>query len=580
MRHQALGLALLLMLVGCGGGGGGKDPNAAAAWGLTNPGATAPTASGTTAATTSAAGPSVLQAPGPKLVGATFQDRDGSGTVTEGDEVELAFDQAMSIPPVIDPAVELRLSVQGDTFGKGAKLEVSPTDPRSLLVKLGQGPKLKINGPYDAAQTAAGAPSGIEVSASGTGIVTNAAGIVAQSASPVDVDGLAAGQFKPAASLYFARGLHTTHVLDDGRVLVVGGRGRLEFIPECELYDPLTNNWERTDRKDPDKGFMKHSDMKVKRTMHASVKLKDGRILITGGYGVKRKGWFGLYGEKMEQLDCAHIFDPKTDKFTEVGHMVNARRSHKATLMSDGRVLITGGYDDSWWHLRQTLPEAEIYDPSTNKFTAASPMVLKRMYHTATAMKNGTKVVCIGGEQWDGGWVFPAKNPKLQGAVGGDVYENDKFTRSADLTYDRRFHQAVELGSGEVLVIGGDNRKEALKTLERMDPNNLRFTKAGELRTARTTPAVIRTGGEVLIAGGMGMGGSKLGGELGDCEVYDEKTGTITKTIKMVEPRNSTAMVELKDGRVMLIGGMSGGVKDQLSLDGNALQSCEMLERP
>src|SRR5262249_55915742 len=51
MRHQALGLALALMLVGCGGGGG-KDPNAAAAWGLTGSTTAATTSAGTTAATT------------------------------------------------------------------------------------------------------------------------------------------------------------------------------------------------------------------------------------------------------------------------------------------------------------------------------------------------------------------------------------------------------------------------------------------------------------------------------------------------------------------------------------------------
>src|SRR5436190_16443754 len=113
--------------------------------------------------------------------------------------------------------------------------------------------------------------------------------------------------------------------------------------------------------------------------------------------------------------------------------MQQDRRSHQATLMADGRVLITGGYDDSFFALKKTTPDAEIYDPATNKFEWAAKMVSKRMYHTATAMDGGKKVICIGGEQWDGGNRIFGQLPKLKAAIGGDSYKGGHFTRSADL---------------------------------------------------------------------------------------------------------------------------------------------------
>ena len=40
--------------------------------------------------------------------------------------------------------------------------------------------------------------------------------------------------------------------------------------------------------------------------------------------------------------------------------MFYARSSHTATLLSDGTVLVTGGYD---WANQRALSTAEVYDP-------------------------------------------------------------------------------------------------------------------------------------------------------------------------------------------------------------------------
>ena len=62
-------------------------------------------------------------------------------------------------------------------------------------------------------------------------------------------------------------------------------------------------------------------------------RLDDGRYLIAGGAEFPNQA----------TLDEADLFDPSTGEFTALPSMVDARVSHTATLLGDGRVLLVGG---------------------------------------------------------------------------------------------------------------------------------------------------------------------------------------------------------------------------------------------
>ncbi|HEY6888159.1 MAG TPA: kelch repeat-containing protein, partial [Solirubrobacter sp.] len=73
------------------------------------------------------------------------------------------------------------------------------------------------------------------------------------------------------------------------------------------------------------------------------------------------------------------------------GPMMNlAREGHTATLLLDGRVLVTGGFGDAEGR------SAELYDPATNTWTPTPNMSTPRVNATATRLLDG-RVLVVGG---------------------------------------------------------------------------------------------------------------------------------------------------------------------------------------
>ena len=58
----------------------------------------------------------------------------------------------------------------------------------------------------------------------------------------------------------------------------------------------------------------------------------DGKVLIVGG------------SNRSDALDSAELYDPLSGEWTNVGNMTNSRQHHTASVLSDGKVLVIGGY--------------------------------------------------------------------------------------------------------------------------------------------------------------------------------------------------------------------------------------------
>jgi hypothetical protein len=127
--------------------------------------------------------------------------------------------------------------------------------------------------------------------------------------------------------------------------------------------------------------------MSTGRNFPSAVLLADGKVLVTGGEVLKN----GLV-----TLASAEIFDPETETFTLTGAMTESRIGHTSVLLKDGRVLVVGGFGDG--EERNMRTTAEVYDPVTGAFSRAGDVAVTRVFPTATLLRDG-RVLIVGGTE-------------------------------------------------------------------------------------------------------------------------------------------------------------------------------------
>jgi hypothetical protein len=178
------------------------------------------------------------------------------------------------------------------------------------------------------------------------------------------------GTFTPTGSMAVGRFLHTATLLQNGKVLIVGGAltSASDPVATAEVYDPATGI------------FVMTGAMATAREQHTATLLADGRVLIVGGATSAGAG---------DPTATAEVYDPSTGSFSVTGSMAEARTYHTATLLLSGNVLVAGGGDEN--------STAEVYDPATGSFSITGGMEIGRSGHTATPLPNGSVLVGGGG---------------------------------------------------------------------------------------------------------------------------------------------------------------------------------------
>src|SRR5579862_2073296 len=138
--------------------------------------------------------------------------------------------------------------------------------------------------------------------------------------------------------------------------------------------------------------FTPTGNMTTGRYFHSATLLADGRVLVAGGAVDLIPG----NPRTTIPLSSAEIYDPHTGVFTATGNMTTARAGHTATLLPDGKVLISGGggYNAATLTFADpTFATSELYDPNTGTFSAAGSMTTPRYSPTATLLKTGTVMI-------------------------------------------------------------------------------------------------------------------------------------------------------------------------------------------
>jgi len=267
---------------------------------------------------------------------------------------------------------------------------------------------------------------------------------------------------------------------------------------------------------------------------HTATLLPNGKVLITGG-------WFP---KPFSLSSMAELYDPSTETFTPAGSMSIPRALHTATLLRSGKVLIAGGSTDSG----SATNRAELYDPSTGGFTPTGNMNIGRSGHRAILLASGNVLIvpdtdgadCCSAELYDPESGTFRATGWLQGPVGPAVFTANLLT------------------SGKVLVTVGppecDYREESAQFY---DPVSETFRDAGNVATPRCYQAgTSLSDGTVLISGNLDCGGVAVA-DLAAAEVYSPAAGAFVRTDNLVVNRESHTATLLKDGRVLIAGGIS-----------------------
>jgi N-acetylneuraminic acid mutarotase len=136
----------------------------------------------------------------------------------------------------------------------------------------------------------------------------------------------ATGTWSATRNLVSPLVFHRATLLDDGRVLLVGGIGNAGDFKRAQIYDPSTATWASTGQSFP------------KRAFPTATVLEDNTVLMTGG-----DQYFYI------AVANSQIYNSQTSAWTNTAELTTPRYSHTATLLLDGRVLIVGGTDVPGW---------------------------------------------------------------------------------------------------------------------------------------------------------------------------------------------------------------------------------------
>jgi hypothetical protein len=334
-----------------------------------------------------------------------------------------------------------------------------------------------------------------------------------------------------------ARQFHTATLLSNGQVLVAGG---CQPASACEADD--AGALFSAELYNPATGtWTPTGNMPSGRFGHTATLLTNGEVLVTGGYSTN----------SIRILKNALLYNPSTGTWSDTGSMTVARVFHSAVLLPNGEVLVSGGETK----LVKDIPEsptntAEIYNPSTGTFTATGSMNDARFGSQLTRLQDGD-VLIAGGDTGNAGCT-------------AEIFSNGEWSLTANLAECGVSQDSAELlPSGDVLIDAGANSQF-------YNPStNVWQSTLGSANIVVGPSALLATG-EVLVAGETPIltagEAPPAGPGTSAAALYDPSTNEWTPTGSLEQSSNGLTLTPLLSGKVLAAGGDPGGTNDHTEL--------------
>ena len=319
------------------------------------------------------------------------------------------------------------------------------------------------------------------------------------------------GKFVKVGDMHYARSGHRAVLLQDGRVLILGGTQDAN----AEIYTPQTKKF---------KLIEKYGD----KNGSTLTLLNNGQVLLTG------------------LAEHAELFDPKTEKFIPTGKMNYPRYKHTATLLKDGRVLIVGGEALTSLKGKVLLKErifyeySEIYDPKIGKFELGSKINNKRTYHSAILLDN-SNVLIVGGENY------------AERILISELYDtkNNKFIEIGDTKNIKLTSDLIKLQNGKVLIFNAGQKFEIYDPSSR----NFDFFMPDTVVERSFNPVLLKDGNILFIAGSKKERWYYVGSN--ETEILNPYKKELVKGPNLHNKRGRPTATLLEDGTVLITGGLN-----------------------
>lgn len=340
-----------------------------------------------------------------------------------------------------------------------------------------------------------------------------------------------------------------------GKVLLAGGG------TTSELYDPIAGNWSGCPAGDGACGGpLRPGNLSVNLSRPragATLTRLDGpactgtavpdycgRVLLVGGILTECTGLSnclpGGQGYPTAPEARVELYDPATGRWRSCAfdeapsascpapYPGGKLKDHSATLLSDGRVLIAGGFlNDIDSITRDGREDFYIYDPALGAWSPPGVLYQRRRNHQAVQLVGGVdkcgahcgKVLIVGGSGSGDG------QTQKTGELLDLMTRTSVGTGSDMITPRRDGHSATLLADGRVLVAGGDclqaecpNPGDRAEYFDPRAEGTKAWVAAAALRRPRYRHTATLLGtGKLLLAGSS---------DTDPAELYDPATGT------------------------------------------------------
>jgi uncharacterized phage protein gp47/JayE len=371
-----------------------------------------------------------------------------------------------------------------------------------------------------------------------------------------------AGQVTSSQSLWSASGGRNSHVPDFGMQLYfekVGNftcltdveRTTLGFSSPSDVTTIPTGDWLTVLPSDGQWTTQATAvSGSIARFGAAVVRMADGKVMIVGG--ARRFTSAAPEGAVPVQYSNVDIYDPATKQLTATEAYPITVAWAAATLMLDGRVMVSGGINGS-----TATAHTYIYNPNAigTKWASAPDMQGPRARHTLTTLWNGD-IMALGGHDSNVIALFMADYTYWE------IYQGSSWSycqATQQLTPGTRDHQTIQVGLDQLYVIGGYSFGATGVVGDVLTSSislGRKWTAAGSLQKPRMGHSCIQLpSGKILVVGGCNAAGVPMT----ETEIYDPTTKISRLTTGKLNFAQAygTALL-LANGKVAYMGGSKG----------------------